>query len=360
MQNLNKAVNSKNKVYLFVSIITVLVLVSCVQSAMQQRGPKYGGTLYINSSDIADVVFPGQVLKNSEQLIVNQIYDGLVKYHTRTLEIIPALAKNWFLSQNGTQYTFYLNANARFHADKCFGEAKGRRIVASDVKYSIEQICKIHKQKNYQINKPVKNIEGFNQFESGLTDNIQGIEAFNDTTLIITLLQPDEMFIHYLAGTNSLVFAKEAFLAYGINNTVGSGAYKLTMPKIKGQPVILTANNNYYVKNKQFEQLPFIDTIVVSFITSASRELDMFANEKLDVVFGVTSQRLAPFLDNNIARFQSNPPYFIMKQTVDANGNTVYNLLRSNVKGLDFNPLSYFCLSGVYFEELKPQAVVIE
>ncbi len=147
------------------------------------------------------------------------------------------------------------------------------------------------------------------------------------------------MFIHYLAGTNSLVFAKEAFLAYGINNTVGSGAYKLTMPKIKGQPVILTANNNYYVKNKQFEQLPFIDTIVVSFITS---------------------QRLAPFLDNNIARFQSNPPYFIMKQTVDANGNAVYNLLRSNVKGLDFNPLSYFCLSGVYFEELKPQAVVIE
>jgi oligopeptide transport system substrate-binding protein len=356
---------SQQTVITLTGLFIVLIFASCHNAARKaDRGPKYGGTLYINANDVPDVIFPGQVLKQSEQLIINQVYSGMVKYHPRTLDIVPDIAKNWLIEKQGTLYTFYIDNKARFHNDACFLNGQGRQIIAADIKYSIEQICRSHLINQNTISKSVKNISGSQAMLESVfpydSASISGIEVINDTTLRITLLQPDEMFIHFLAGTNGLIFPHEAFQKYGFKSTVGSGAFKLVMPQTKGQPVVLLANENYHLLNKQHEKLPFIDTIVVSFIVSTSRELDLFSAGKLSAVFGLTDNYITPFLDQNINLFQSNPPTYVLKQVPGVTGKTSYNLLLSNLQNLELNPLGLFDFSEVYFQNPEPMAIVVE
>jgi ABC-type transport system substrate-binding protein len=335
----------------------------CNLNGKKERDEKYGSTLHINASDVPDIIFPGQVLKLSEQLIVSQVYAGLLKYNPRNLELEPQLAENWQTLDQGLSYRFELVNNAFFHNDACFPDGKGRKIVASDIKYSIEQICHLHLLSQHELSKQIKNIKGAEVFQGAkLTNNmphIDGIKVLNDTLIEFELNEADPLFEYFLASTNSLVFPPEAFNAYGFNSTVGSGAYTFNYAEIKGQAITLIANPNYFVETPQQERLPFIDTIQVSFITSPPKELMLFEQDKLDLVLNVNEQYISQFLDKNIDKFQSNPPYFIMKQTTDYNQNIHINFIRANVHGLYLNSLGYFDLSIAYFMEPVPQQIKI-
>jgi ABC-type transport system substrate-binding protein len=339
-----------------------LLLAGCQVKTTNQKSEKHGGTLRINASTVPDIIFPGHIYKSSEHLLVNQVYTGLVKYHPKTLEIIPSLAKKWRVEQNNTLFTFTLNKNARFHNNPCFSKGTGRVIIAADIKYCIEQVCRNHLKNNHTLARQIFNIAGsdslFNSPQNPDSITIGGIRVINDTTLEFKLKQPDELFIHFLAGPNSLVFPKEGFNAYGIKNNVGSGAFTFNYPKIKGEPITLKANPGYFMLNKQGYPLPYVDSIVVSFITSTTRELYLFKQDKLDVIIGLPHNYVSTFLDENIDRFQSNPPYYILKPTPTNNTKARYNLMRSNIQQFYINAQNYFDLSRVYFA--APEKKTIE
>jgi len=334
-----------------------LLLFICFSSCNynKARDPKYGGTFRINASDVPDIIFPGQVLKLSEQLIINQVYVGLLKYNPRTVEIESSLAKKWSVEENKTLYTFYINNNAYFQNDKCFGKEKTRKIVASDIKYSMEQIARFHVLSQHEISSQLENIDGSEAildmaFQTD-SSHISGIKIINDTTIAFQLKKSDPLFLHYLASTNTLIFPHEAFEAYGFRSTVGSGAYTYSYPEIKGHAMVLVANRNFFRKNKQNQQLPFVDTLRISFITSPPKELQLFEMNELDMVIGVSGDYVVDFLDKNIPRFQSNPPYYIMKQTLDSEKNMKYNFFRANVQNIEINSVGYFDFAEVYFKE---------
>ncbi len=344
---------------LFVSVIALAALftTACQPAGPSRNSEKHGGTLRINISDIPHIIFPGQVEKRSEQILVNQVYAGLVKYNQRTLEIVPSLAKNYTISPDECTYTFVLNTRARFHNDRCFKQGKGRRIVAADVKYSIEQICRNKLVDEIGISRQVMNIEGADSFMPVAKNNdsvsISGIVALNDSVLNIRLKTPDKLFIYFLAGTNALVFAREAYNAYGVNGTVGSGAFCFHYPKGIGQAIELTYNPHYWGMSEQNEQLPYLDTVVVSFITSIQKELYMFGAGLVDMVFDLPTNYLAGFLESNIGGFQSDPPRFIMTNTMKANGEKRFNLMTSNINEMHVNSQGYFDFSNIYLKALE-------
>ena len=336
--------------------VSFIILTSC--NTNNVRDKKYGGTFKINATDVPDIIFPGQVLKLSEQLIINQVYIGLVKYNSRTIDIVPSLANNWRIERNQTLYTFYLNNNAFFHNDRCFENNGTRQITAHDVKYSIERIAKFHVQNKHEISSQLLNIKGATNIVD-LTTNISGIQVLNDTTIVFDLIEPDPLFLHYLSSTNSLVFAQEAYNTYGFKSTVGSGAYTFTYPTIKGHAMALIANTNYFQHNRQNQKLPFVDTILVSFITSPPKELFLFESGNLDMVTGISGDYVIEFLDKYIDRFQSNPPYYVMKQVTDTDKNLNYNFIRSNVQNIHINTIGYFDLSEIFFKEPVAQEIII-
>ena len=344
---------------LLVSTIAVAVIaLSACQPENTRNSEKHGGTLRVNISDIPHIVFPGQVEKRSERIIVNQVYAGLVKYNQRTLEIMPSIAKNYNVSPDELTYTFILNKQARFHDDRCFKQGKGRRIVAADFKYSIEQVCRNKLIEDNIISKQVMNIEGAESFMPTARNNdsvhISGIVAKNDSVLIIKLKSPDKLFIHFLASSNALVFAREAYNAYGINGTVGSGPFKFKYPKIIGQAIDLIYNPNYWEVSEQNEQLPYLDTVRLSFITSTQKELYMFGSGLVDMVFDLPIDYLADFLEANISGFQSDPPRFIMTNTTRVNNEKRFNLLTSNINGVHINSQNYFDFSRIYLKTPEP------
>ena len=53
------------------AIAIAALLMSACHSSSVRKGEKYGGTLRVNISDIPHTIFPGQVEKRSEQILVN-------------------------------------------------------------------------------------------------------------------------------------------------------------------------------------------------------------------------------------------------------------------------------------------------
>ena len=344
------------------SVLLIIGFNRCNRYKDHERGKKYGGVLYLNSNEVPDLIFPGQVFKRSEQMIVSQAYIGLVKYNSRNLSLEPQLAENWTVSADGLNYEFELVNQAYFHDDPCFLKGKGRRIVASDVKYSIEQICHYRYLSQQEISKQVQNIKGFQAIiDKSLSNqqcNFSGIKVINDTILVFELNEPDALFLHFLAGTQSLVFPQEAFDAYGFKSTVGSGPFCFKKPDSKTDPITLVANPNYFGKTRQNEQLPFLDSVVVSFITSPPKEMQLFEQGLLHLVVDVNQSQVAPFLDKHIDKFQSNPPYYLMVQTKSDNESKVH-FMRAIVQDLHLNTLGYYDFSSVYFMEPKPREIKI-
>ena len=56
---------------------------------------------------------------NDFRILIN-LYDGLVRYKDGSLEVEPALATSWKISDDGTVYTFYLRKGVKFHDDTPF------------------------------------------------------------------------------------------------------------------------------------------------------------------------------------------------------------------------------------------------
>src|SRR3989440_626145 len=66
-----------------------------------------------------------------EARIYMALYEGLVEYHPKTMEPIPAIAERWDVNPDFSVYTFYLRHNARF--------SDGDPITAHDFVYSLRR-----------------------------------------------------------------------------------------------------------------------------------------------------------------------------------------------------------------------------
>ena len=63
---------------------------------------------------------PHAVTAVNDFRILMNVYDGLVRYKDATLEVEPALAESWTISDDGTTYTFKLRDGVTFHDGSAF------------------------------------------------------------------------------------------------------------------------------------------------------------------------------------------------------------------------------------------------
>lgn len=68
-----------------------------------------------------------------EAIIMHCIYQGLVRFKEGTWEVVPELAEDWTVSDDGLSVIFYLKRGVQFHHG--FGE-----LTAADVKFSFERM----------------------------------------------------------------------------------------------------------------------------------------------------------------------------------------------------------------------------
>lgn len=219
--------------------------------------------------------------RNFENIMaVNQLFNGLVQMN-ENLEVIPAIAKSWNISDDGKVYTFYLRNDVYFHDHPVFAEGKGRKVIAQDFVNSF-----------YRIIDPKLASPGawiFNDVDFTEKSDYSGFIAVDDTTLKIILKNAFPPFIGILTMQYCSVVPHEIVEKYGEDfrsNPVGTGPFKFKTWK-EGVKLVLVKNENYFEKDENGNQLPYLDAISISFVKDRHSEFLSFIRGEFDLLSGL-------------------------------------------------------------------------
>lgn len=118
-----------------IALIATMVLAGCSTEATTQywgqvEVPQDNVMRYITGSE-PESLDPSFVTGQPEARILIGLYDRLVEYHPKTMQPIPSMATHWEVSEDGTEYTFYLRKNGRF--------SNGDPIKAQDFEWSFRR-----------------------------------------------------------------------------------------------------------------------------------------------------------------------------------------------------------------------------
>ncbi|MFT5600588.1 MAG: oligopeptide transport system substrate-binding protein [Flavobacteriales bacterium] len=276
----------------------------------------YGGTLDVSKEETFSTMFPTEVLDLPSYQLVNQLHDGLVEYDPSDFSLRSAVAREWEMSEDGSVYTFHLRKDVYFHNDACFAGGKGRNVTANDVKFSIELLASKEFENSYDaLLKPY--LKGVDEYYSGSSSSISGLEVIGDYTIKFTLKSPSNSFIYMLAMPNTSIIAKEAFDKYGKEMTIGCGPFKYVEPKDLTKELYLTFNERYYQKDEEGNSLPYVDSIHFSFIASKQKQLEAFNADELDIIDGLTSDKIAQVVAEKLHDFSNTPPKTVLDKSSD-------------------------------------------
>lgn len=301
-----------------------LLFISCNNSNENEDGGpaekekrEYGGTLRLSHGDYLKSIYPPNAIDIYSYGIINQVFEGLVKLNVRDLTVIPSLAEKWEVDSAGSVYTFHLKKGVKFHDDACFPGRKGRELKASDIKFSIENLCRQspdHILFDITLKDKLLGATRFHEASaSGLIPpGIEGIKIMDDYTVSLTLTAPNSSFLYILAMPALSILPKEAVERYGTKVTVGTGPFKVLPGAIGGDRFFLVKNTEYHRMDSLGNKLPFIDTVQITVLPSKKAELEEFRNGTLDIVIGLHPESVKEIVEAEITEFQSKPPVYVL------------------------------------------------
>jgi oligopeptide transport system substrate-binding protein len=199
--------------------------------------------------------------------LLNNIYEPLVNYDENN-KIVPNLAREWKISDDGTVYTFKL-VRAKFH--------DGTTVTANDVKASWERALRP------ELNSPIADtylgdILGAKELAKGIGKELTGVKVIDDSTVQVTIDKPRAYFLGKLCYSCCDVLpSKQGNKEItGAGDAVGTGPFK-----------ILDIKPDQVVNLKRFDEyhgeMPLIEGIERKIVKDPSTRLTMFRNGESDI-----------------------------------------------------------------------------
>lgn len=185
-----------------------------------------GGHLVVAVPIDPDTFDPHRAVAAATKEIDFNIYQGLVGYDAKG-QIIPALAKSWEISDDGTVYIFTLRENVLFH--------NGRTMTADDVLFSLNRIR-----------------DEATGYPLTWHKQIHRLEALDDEKILLELKAPYAPFLSELA--DAAIIPKES-VATLATQPVGTGPFKL-VEWVMGQHVQLAKFEGYWEAG-----IPYLDAV---------------------------------------------------------------------------------------------------
>ncbi len=224
----------------------------------------YGDPLSFNPVSIAD---------DNGYSIHQNLFNRLVKLDA-SKSVVPDLAKEWEVSDDGMKITFYLKDNAFWH--------DGEKVTADDVKYTMDVVLE---NEAYFLNASLKSVDN--------------VEVVDDYTVVFNMKSPDVAVLGYLGWYGSFIMPEHIFNngeAWEDNaatmNPIGSGPFKFEEFK-QGESVTLVKNENYH------DGAPNIDRLIFSIIPDDATAVQAFLNGEIDDLGAVPTA--------NVEELKANP-----------------------------------------------------
>lgn len=228
--------------------------------------PRHGGVLVYGRSPVPNLdPFVGRAYWMHLQ-VWNPLVEQEINWHYPEIQfqprLRPVLAERWEVAPDGMSATFYLRKGVRYAN---VPPVRGRELVAEDVKFSFER----HMEKG--------------TYQHKVTD-IASVEVLDRYTVKFNLKRPLPTFPALLAdGLPVPVFPPEAYKADGglHANFVGTGPFVLKYNR-PGESYLFERNPNYWEKDKDGRQLPYVDAIKGFILPDYATEVAAFRTKQVD------------------------------------------------------------------------------
>ncbi|MFQ5901964.1 MAG: ABC transporter substrate-binding protein [Thermodesulfobacteriota bacterium] len=224
--------------FLRISLVLSLFILSACPSRPEVREakkePLQERVHHYPLRDEVDTLDPAHTQRNSSQIVLNQLFDGLVRFD-KHLNILPGLAESWIISEEGRVYTFFIRKGVRFH--------NGREVRAEDAAYSIRRAMG----------------DGLLPVSEAVLEGgpfqVEEVRPEGDHTLVIRLKEPYAPTLNVFAMINARIVPREEVEKGSFDrHPVGTGPFRFV--SWEGKEIVLEANPEY------FEGRPFLDRLV--------------------------------------------------------------------------------------------------
>ncbi len=259
---------------LIVAVLTMLSITACTN---QENTPKGAGEvktgLTMGYTTEPEGLDPHRTAAASTFTVTNNIYDTLVGV-TSDWQIVPRLATDWKLSDDGMEITFNLRDDVKFH--------NGRQMNAEDVVFSFNRLkdAESPRARDYE--------------------NIK-VEAVGDYSVKFTTEKLDVELLKNFAYPWAAVVPQEAVENLK-TQPVGTGAFTLK-EWIPQQHLTLKRNDDYYGNKAKLE------TIELIILPDATSMMASFQTGNLDII---------PLNGDQVTIVEGNQDYKVISEPMNA------------------------------------------
>ncbi len=253
-------------------VLTAALLASTalVAPAQAQTPP---GVLVVGQIAEPQALDPHAVTATNDFRILMNVYDGLVRYRPGTLEVEPALAESWDISDDGLAYTFNLREGVSFHDGTAFD--------AETVVWNFERM--LDEDHPYHFTGPFP----LSFFFAAIED----VEALDASTVQFTLNEPFAPFLSNLAYPTGLMVSPAAVMEHGDDfgrNPTGTGPFQFAEWR-SNERVVVTRNEDYW------DGTPDLEAVIFRPITDANTRVAEMLSGGIDVMVEVPPVALGQF-----------------------------------------------------------------
>ncbi|MFT4962068.1 MAG: peptide/nickel transport system substrate-binding protein [Paracoccaceae bacterium] len=187
-----------------------------------------------------------------DSVVYSNIFEGLTRFMGDG-SIVPGLAENWDISDDGLTYTFKLRDGVTFH--------DGTTMDAEDVKFSLDRA----------------RAEDSVNAQKALYVGIADVTVIDPLTVQLTLAEPNGNMLFNLAWGDAVIVAPESIETIK-TNPIGTGAFKFSN-WVQGDRIDITRNPDYWgtpaiLENATFK---FISDPTAAFAAMMAEDVDVFS-----------------------------------------------------------------------------------
>jgi peptide/nickel transport system substrate-binding protein len=212
-----------------------------------------------------------------DSVLYTNVFEGLTKF-TETGAVVPGLAREWEISDDGLTYTFHLVERATFHDGTAFD--------AEDVVFSLDRA----------------RAEDSTNAQKQLFAGIASVEAVDPVTVKVTLSQPDGNLLFNLAWGDAVIVAPESIDDIKAR-PVGTGPFRFEDWR-QGDSITLVRNDDYWGDAPALTQatFKFISDPTAAFAAMMAQDIDAFAGYP------------AP---ENLPQFEADPRFKVLRGSTE-------------------------------------------
>jgi peptide/nickel transport system substrate-binding protein len=234
------------------TLVLLVLAAALFASALAQGSPVRGGSVTVAIT--ADPPGWDPTISTSQEIArvtYGNVYEGLVRFD-RTGAIVPALAHDWMVSEDGLTWTFHLRSGVLFH--------DGSPLTVDDV------LAKFERARN----------PDSGHVNTGYYAAVTAVSAPDAGTIVFELERPSRSLLYNLARPDGIIFPA-ALADTQRSQPVGTGPFRFAR-YIEGSEVRLERFDGYWNP-----ELPYLDGALFRIISDANARTSALQAGDVDV-----------------------------------------------------------------------------